>query len=217
MYFRLLAMGLLVITAPVQASTKVVGTETIRITKPQPDGIPQIEGAFPVDTSGEQTKRPAAEDAGVNLTPISALEEIPRAVQETRNRLLDIARSGKIENLRPLLTEHSTLLNYEEISDPIAYLRENSGDGQGFETLAILQDILEAEGTLLHAGQENEAYVWPYFSQVSLNELSAKEMVSLLRVITSSEYYEMLDYGAWTFFRLGIAPDGTLLYFVAGD
>jgi hypothetical protein len=38
----------------------------------------------------------------------------------------------------------------------------------------------------------------------------------LFRIITGNDYKEMQDFGAYIFYRLGIGPDGTWHFFVAG-
>jgi hypothetical protein len=35
--------------------------------------------------------------------------------------------------------------------------------------------------------------------------------------VTGSDWREMLDFGAYIFFRVGISPDGVWHFFVAGD
>jgi hypothetical protein len=36
-------------------------------------------------------------------------------------------------------------------------------------------------------------------------------------LLTAADYEEMRSYGSYTFFRVGIAPDGRWLFFLAGD
>jgi hypothetical protein len=35
--------------------------------------------------------------------------------------------------------------------------------------------------------------------------------------VTSGDYADMAVTGTWSFYRVGIGPDGTLHYFVAGE
>jgi hypothetical protein len=39
----------------------------------------------------------------------------------------------------------------------------------------------------------------------------------LFRIITGADYKDMVEFGVYSFYRLGIAPDGTWQFFVAGD
>jgi len=60
-------------------------------------------------------------------------------------------------------------------------------------------------------------YVWPYFARVPLKTLTAPQKVELLKIVTGSDYKEMLDAGAYNFFRVGIGRDGSWRFFVTGN
>jgi hypothetical protein len=66
-------------------------------------------------------------------------------------------------------------------------------------------------------GTPQEAFIWPYFARMPLKDLAPAQKVELFKIVTGSDFKEMQEVGAYTFYRLGIAPDGTWLYFVAGD
>ena len=66
-------------------------------------------------------------------------------------------------------------------------------------------------------GTAQDTYVWPYFARMPLKGLSATQKVELFKIITGTDYKDMLDFGASNFYRLGISPDGTWQFFVAGD
>lgn len=151
------------------------------------------------------------------LYDISAL---PEPVQRMRKLLMEAARSGDIENLRPLI---GTGANRTQMAlgglegDPIEFLREISGDDEGQEILAILLEVLEAGFVHLDEGTERELYVWPYFFAIPLEELTAAQKVELFTVVTAGDYAEMRTFGAYIFYRTAITPDGEWLFFVAGD
>src|SRR5438046_90784 len=67
------------------------------------------------------------------------------------------------------------------------------------------------------AGAAQERYLWPYFARMPVKALSAEQRVELFRIITGNDYKDMMDFGAYIFYRLGIAPDGSWRYFVAGN
>jgi hypothetical protein len=69
----------------------------------------------------------------------------------------------------------------------------------------------------MDAGTPEEMYVWPYFVGKSLNELTAPEKVELLRIITAGDLADMQEYGTYSFYRIGITPDGQWKFFTAGD
>ena len=101
--------------------------------------------------------------------------------------------------------------------DPIEYLKALSSDADGREILAILLEVLESGFVNVEPGTENEIYVWPYFAQVPLETLTPSQLVELFTLLTAADYEDMRSYGSYTFFRVGIAPDGRWLFFLAGD
>lgn len=147
-------------------------------------------------------------------------DNLPRPVRDLRARLMEIARSGEIERLRPYLEtgDDATVLSFGSFTeDPIAFLKSNSGDGEGIETLAIMLEILEAGHARTEPDTPNEIYVWPYFTQVDLDTLTRPQLVELFELVTAGDYESMQDFGGYNFYRLGISPDGRLAFFVAGD
>jgi hypothetical protein len=147
------------------------------------------------------------------------LDRLPDAVRETRNRLMEIARSGDIEALRPLLGEgeEATLLTHgPPPEDPVDYLRSVSGDTEGHEILAILYEVLESGFVHLANGDAEEMYVWPYFYTQPLEGLDARQRVELFKLVTAGDYEDMKAYGAYIFYRTAITPDGRWAFFLAG-
>lgn len=147
--------------------------------------------------------------------------KLPQSVQDTRNKILDIAKAGKIDGLKPLLGdggETSPLLSLGEYDGtPLDYLKSLSGDSNGQELLAILVDLLESGYVHMDAGTPNEVYVWPYFFAYPLDKLDDRQMVELYQIVTAGDFEEMKGVGAYIFYRLGITPDGSWKFFVAGD
>jgi hypothetical protein len=45
----------------------------------------------------------------------------------------------------------------------------------------------------------------------------AAQKIELFRIVTGADYKDMLAFGVYAFYRLGIGPDGTWQFFVAGD
>jgi hypothetical protein len=52
---------------------------------------------------------------------------------------------------------------------------------------------------------------------MSLAALTPPQKVELFRIVTGADYRDMLAFGAYSFYRVGIGPDGTWHFFVAGD
>jgi hypothetical protein len=165
---------------------------------------------------------PAAESPDDEPIPevqydVSAL---PPEVARMRQLLLEASRSGDIERLRPLIGSGDamtqlSLAGFE--GDPIAYLKSASGDGEGLEILAILEEVLTAGFAHLDAGTDEELYVWPYFFAVPLDGLTAQQKVELFKIVTAGDYEEMKNYGTYIFYRIGITPEGHWAFFVAGE
>ena len=68
--------------------------------------------------------------------------KLPEPVQRKRQMILDACKTGDLERIRPLLDtgDDGTQLSLGGIEgDPIAYLRDLSGDKEGQEILAILE------------------------------------------------------------------------------
>lgn len=145
---------------------------------------------------------------------------LPSAVQKTRHQIMTAAMAGDLELLRPMIGTGPDAVQVAITSysgDPIDYLRNQSGDGEGHEILAILIDVLSAGVAHVEIGSGNEVYIWPYFHAVSIEKLSPEQRVELFRVVTAGDYEAMLQFGAYNFFRVAITPDGTWRYFIAGD
>lgn len=145
---------------------------------------------------------------------------LPEPVRRMRDLILEACLSGEIERLRPLLStgENGTQLSFGSIpGDPIAFLRELSGDEEGHEILAILYEVLSAGYVKLGQSAEDEMYVWPYFFAVPLADLSPRQRVELFKIVTAGDYEDMKNYNAYIFYRIGISPEGRWLFFVAGD
>jgi hypothetical protein len=101
--------------------------------------------------------------------------------------------------------------------DPIAFLKGLSGDPDGQEILAILEEVLGAGFVHVDAGTPQELYVWPYFFGLPLDKLDARQKVELFKIVTASDVEDMKQFGAYIFYRVGITPSGQWTFFVAGD
>ncbi|HSG94829.1 MAG TPA: hypothetical protein VLA28_04880, partial [Afifellaceae bacterium] len=99
----------------------------------------------------------------------------------------------------------------------ILYLKSLSGDPEGREILAILLEVLESGFVLADPDTTEAMYLWPYFTRYPLENLTPEQMVEMFTLLTAGDYQDMLSYGAYIFFRVGISPDGTWHFFVAGD
>lgn len=162
------------------------------------------------------TAAPAAE----KLPAIqSNLDALPERVRAMRDAILRAARAGDIEEMRPVLESNELMptVSFGGVSDPIAYWKESSGDKRGREILAILVEILQMPFVRLRAGTSNEMFVWPYLAELDLAKLTPEQEVDLYRLVKPVELKTMREFGGYIWYRLGIGPDGTWHFFVAGD
>jgi hypothetical protein len=161
----------------------------------------------------------AADKSGAAAEILTDLSLLPAPVARTRERILEAARSGDLEKLLVVMQSNETLpvFSFGTERDPIAYWRANFPDSDGVEILATLIEILETPFVHIARGTPQDMYVWPYFAHAPLKNLSAEQKVELFRIVTGSDYKEMVEFGAYSFYRVGIAPDGVWHYFVAGE
>ena len=161
------------------------------------------------DSSRKQQARSAAD-----LEVTYGVAKLPAPVAEMREAILAAVRSGNIEELRYAfeLNELKPELGPEPVSDPVAYWKKISGDGEGREILAALAELLDAGYVTLPLGRDlenNRIYVWPYFAEVPLASLTPGQQVELLRLVPPAAAKEMLAGGTYSHWRLAIGADGT--------
>src|SRR5262245_9246826 len=142
-----------------------------------------------------------------------ATADLPAPVQEMREAILSAVSSGRIEDLRVAyeLNELKPDLAAEPVADPVAYWQQISGDGRGLEVLAALGQILEAGYVVLPTGRDlenNRVYVWPYFAEVPLADLTPAQDVELMRLLGASAARELKATGRYSWWRIAIGADG---------
>lgn len=171
---------------------------------PSPDDATPAENPF--------GRAPAAPSSDPSALPVIQYGEdgLPQPVLTLRRRLLAAARTGDLEQLRPILKDNGDPpdLPGGTSPDPLAQIKLLAGDPGGREILAILEEVLEAGHVHVDAGTSQELYVWPYFARYPLDRLSGPQLVELFRLITAGDFQDMQDTGAYSFYRVGITPDG---------
>jgi hypothetical protein len=222
---------------PPPATTPPAGQGTPPAPLPAP--VQPADPAAPTtETPGDQAPSdeptPAPDDEQVPDEPENAgpdpdaplpeiqydLAKLPEPVQRMRNQIIEAAKTGELERLRPLLgsgTDQTQLSLGGIDGDPITYLKELAGDEGGQEILAIIEEVLSAGYVHMEPGTANDFYVWPYFFAIPLDKLTPPQRVELFKIITAGDYEDMKTYGAYIFYRIGITPDGRWSFFIAGD
>ena len=184
------------------------------------EGIPLPDPL--VDRSAAQTKQQSSKpDNAPEMSVVIEhdISKAPEAVRKLRQQIIDAAASGDIEKLRPFIAagKNEFRIDGSDSEDPIAALKSYSGDPDGLEVMAIIIDLLSTGYAHIDAGTPDEAYVFPYFAGKPLNTLTPPEKVELLRIITAGDLADMQEYGNYSFYRIGISPDGKWKFFTAGD
>jgi hypothetical protein len=178
------------------------------------------------DGSGNARQSPSEGAASPALRQGAAGPEIatevlhlPPAVSRTRDRILAAARTGDLQALLTLMQANGSMpvFSHTQKQDPTAYWKETYPDSDGLEILSILITLLESEPVRIDAGTPREMYLWPYFARLPLKSLTPAQKVELFRVVTGSDYKDMLERGRYVFYQVGIGPDGTWRYFVASE
>ena len=177
---------------------------------PAEDDAPGVDAE---DVTGENDGAPA-------LEPRFDLDALPAPVAALRERLLQAAGNGDLDAVVRLagVGANATQFSFDpDGQDPADTLRDQSGDDQGYEILAILSEILEAGYVVIDEDTPDALYLWPYFAAVSLDELTPQQRVALFRILTAADLEEAEQFGAYVFYRLGIDADGNWRFFLAGD
>ncbi len=166
---------------------------------------------------------PAGAQQGAAESPPPAVQYdvsvLPMPVRSLREALLAAARTGEVEALRPIIAANPAepVFTFGLPGDPIETLKDQAGDEGGREILAILIEVLEAGFVHVDPGTPEEMYVWPYFFHLPIEALTGPQLVELFELVTAGDYAQMREVGAYLFYRVGIGPDGSWHFFVAGD
>lgn len=147
------------------------------------------------------------------------ISKLPERVRAMYRSILETARAGDVEEMLPVLESNELMpeVSFGGADDPIKYWKESSGDKHGREILAVLVEILSMPYVHVSKGTDNEMFVWPYLAQAELEKLTPAQEVDLYRLVKPTEAKAMREFGGYIWYRLGIGPDGTWHFFVAGD
>jgi len=205
--FALIPLAAMITGGGAVAQTKV-RTETIR---------PPSAQSSPPAAAKPSPKQSPSDSAAPEI--ITDLTRLPQPVARMRERILAAAKSGELRKLVTAMQTNETMpiFSLGDDKDPAAFWRMTYPDSGGVEALAILIGILESAYVHVERGTPQEMYLWPYFARMPLKTLTPEQKVELFRIVTGADYKEMLDFGAYSFYRLGIGPDGTWHFFVSGD
>jgi hypothetical protein len=145
---------------------------------------------------------------------------LPQSVQDKRLALIAAAETGDVAELEAIFDAEASppTVSFGDPDDAIAYLKGESADGEGYEILALLADILSAPYAEVDGGDGKPFYVWPYLAQYEdLTDLTPAEKVDGIRIAGYDDFTVQEEIGSWYFWRVFIGAEGQLQAFVAGD
>lgn len=218
----LAAAGIIAVGIDLRAETRLRGD----VLRPHSDivvkdlGAPSITGTVPSRGPETASDTTAAVAPGVPSPEIiTDVARLPPPVARMRARILAAAKTGRLEELVAVMRANETMpiFSLGDDADPTMFWRSSFPESGGVEILATLIEILEAGFVHVEEGTPQETYLWPYFARVPIKSLGPEQKVQLLRLVTGSDYKDMLASGSYTFYRLGIGSDGAWRFFVAGD
>jgi hypothetical protein len=165
--------------------------------------------------NAENTK---AASGGATLEILRNNADLPVPVAKMRAEILKAAASGDIEQMRmPVdLNEIPPMVAKEKTGNLVAHWKSVSGDGQGQEILAELVKLFRTGFVRKPQKNGGAMYVWPYFAEIPLDELTPSQEVELLTLVSPARMKEMRTRGQYDGYRIGISQDGVWHYFVAG-
>jgi hypothetical protein len=169
----------------------------------------------------QKARNKPADKVAASVAPVAA-DALPGPVMEMRDALLMAVRSGNIDDLKSAIqwNEMPPVIAAGKIDDPIAYWKSISGDGQGREILAIIDNVLSAGHAVLPVGRDVEnskLFVWPRFAEMDLSKLKPEEEVQLYRLATPAEVKVMIAKKKWLGYRIAIGAEGTWHSFQKGE
>ena len=133
---------------------------------------------------------------------------LPPAVEQRRAEVLRAAEAGNHETLARLTaSEFSYTFGAPVAGGPAAYWRQ--AEQRGEQPLEALAAVLKLPYTLSRG-----VYVWPFAYDKSPAEITRYEERLLRRIPAGAPTLGPQGYLGW---RAGIRPDGSWIYFVAGD
>jgi len=164
-----------------------------------------------------QNEAPKASPGAANQTPkvLYDFNALPDPVKRMLQQIAAAAESGEIENMRPVFesNELKPMVAAAYVDDPIAFWKKASIDGTGRDVLAAMLNVMSS-GFVRVGKAQDEMYVWPYFAETDLAKLTPAQEVELYRIVAPSVAMSMKKAGKYSYYRLGIAPNGVWHYFI---
>lgn len=134
-------------------------------------------------------------------------QDLPGPVAETRATLFDLASACDYEGLAALVADNGTTVSYGDTDNPIPLWVAEGWTAN--EPISLLARLL----TMTPGRHDDGWYAWPAVHVDSDTEANWRE----IEEAGLDGIVEATDGRAYYGYRVGIAPDGTWMFFVAGD
>ena len=192
------------------AASEAAKPETAPAPKPESEA-PKSEGesAAPSAPPGAESPPPGTPEV------IYDFNRLPDEIRDTLQSIVVAAQSGNIDDMLPVLEENELppMLSATAVSDPIAFWKKASADGQGRDILAAMMNVFSS-GFMRKGEGKDVMYIWPYFAEMDLTKLTPAQEVDFYRVMPPPLGVEMKKSGKYTYYRAGIGADGVWHYFL---
>jgi len=188
------------------ADQRLAGTETAK-----PETAPLVPAAQPP----AQPKPSAAPQGAPAPVVLYDFDALPDPIKNTLQHIVEAAQGGDIDAMLPVLQENELppMLAAAAVSDPIAFWKKASVDGEGRDVLAAMLNVFSSG--FVRTGKGKDAmYVWPYFAEIDLTKLTPAQQVELYRIVPPAQALEMEKAGKYTYYRAGLGSDGVWHYFL---
>jgi hypothetical protein len=176
---------------------------------PKSSDAPKSESPAPPAPPGAEAPPPGTPEV------IYDLNRLPDEIRDTLQSIVVAAQSGNIDEMLPVLEENELppMLSATAVSDPIAFWKKASADGQGHDILAAMMNVFSS-GFMRKGEGKDVMYVWPYFAEMDLTKLTPAQEVDFYRVVPPPLGVEMKKSGKYTYYRAGIGAGGVWHYFL---
>ncbi|WP_319414579.1 hypothetical protein [uncultured Cohaesibacter sp.] len=227
--FATILFGLALMTGPICGPARAESGVTIDGVIKLPDySASSQDGAYsngPISSGVTVDGRPVGAQSGQFFSSSSAqgptiyrdLDALPAPVWQMVMALLDASQAESLEALRGPIEMNEMPPSFgatdPDIIDPIKQLRSLSESAEDGEILAALNAILQSGFVLTGIGTPYEAYVWPYFAYYDIPSLNMAQRDELLQLLPQTALEQSLRSGQYSYFQLGISPDGVWQYF----
>jgi hypothetical protein len=138
---------------------------------------------------------------------------LPAAVAEKRAAIFAAARTCDWPTLRSLLGEGFSY-TFGIDTDPIAYWQEREAAGD--QVTYYLAELLNRPFATQTAG-DTTYYAWPSAFVTEWSLVSETDREALRPLYGDEDFAGFAEFGAYIGYRVGMTPDGTWVYFIAGD